>query len=280
MPVTFVDIGEQRVKNIERPIRVYRINIDATARAVTPERRLTSVWRRTWTIAASIFVVGALVTIALPMVFRTSEPRTSAPPMSIAVLPLRVSEEGSESPGLPQRLSEEVITALARGKRNALVAPYAHVAIYNTNDDPRNIGRTLNVRYVGAGDIRLISKNRSTLTTRLYDAATGAQLSTDATEVTETSATARDDMLVARAVGRRDGPSNQPCRFYRSARCRGMARTRGHLRLAGTLVRGGGCVGRGATTRSDQFGLCRTTHVFSALDGPFDRSGFSCGSSA
>ena len=82
-----------------------------------------------------------------------------------------------------------------------MVAPYALVSTYKGDDDPRGIGRTLNVRYVVTGDIRMIPKGGSTLTTRLYDAGTAAQLSTDTTEVSETDATTRDEVLVARAAG-------------------------------------------------------------------------------
>jgi len=124
----------------------------------------------------------------------------SVPPMSIAVLPLRLSGDIGDGTVLSQRLTQEVVTALARGKRSALVSPYSVVSGYKSNEDPRTVGRALNVRYVAESDIRM-SRGGTTLTTRLYDTVTAGQLSSDSTLVSETDASVRDDLLVARAVG-------------------------------------------------------------------------------
>ena len=200
LDVEFEDIGEQRVKNIARPIRVYRVaTAGAPTRAKRKPLRLPGS-RRMWTWAGIVFGVSAVATAGLLMLPRTTGTAAEAPPMSIAILPFDATADGVAAATLAQRLTGEVITVLSRGKRSARVMPYPLIAEYNANSaDPRVVGRALNVRYVAEGDVR-ISKPGATLTTRLYDTATANQLSTHTTQVTESNLNERDDMLVARAA--------------------------------------------------------------------------------
>src|SRR5256885_7019733 len=87
MDVTFTDIGEQRVKNIERPIRVYRVAVDATRARVMHRALLPSLSRGTWlwlgvvVVASALTMLGFLIPSWLP---GSTQP---APPTSIRLLP-------------------------------------------------------------------------------------------------------------------------------------------------------------------------------------------------
>jgi len=64
-------------------------------------------------------------------------------------LPISVIGQDVSAPTLASRMTQDVISALARGKRSARVSAYALVSEYRGNEiDPRAVGRALNVRYV------------------------------------------------------------------------------------------------------------------------------------
>jgi len=198
MPVSFQDIGEQRVKNIERPIRAFRVVLGGASprrrRAAKPNGRSLALG------VCALLVVLALAVGGWWLYGKTNVARGAAPPMSIAVLPISVTGQDVAAPTLASRMTQDVISALARGKRSARVSAYALVSEYRGNEiDPRAVGRALNVRYVAEADIRLAA-GTATVLTRLYDARTAEQLATDTSQVTETDASARDDQVVTRVA--------------------------------------------------------------------------------
>ncbi len=160
---------------------------------------------------AAIATVGAVLsgllgywsayqTVEKIVVPKPSTTQSVPPPMSIAVLPLAVTGEGIDPQALSNRLTQDVISALVRGKRSARVSPYALVSDYKPGGvDPRNIGRVLNVRYVAEGDIRMTASS-ATVVTRLYDVATAAELATDSSQVNETDSSARDEQVIGRVT--------------------------------------------------------------------------------
>ena len=122
--------------------------------------------------------------------------------MSVAVLPFKVTSDGAVDAPLSDRLTQDVITALAHGRRGALASPYALIAGYKGDAiDPRVVGRALDVRYVAEGDVRIAKGGGATLTTRLYDATTAAQLSNATTQIADAAAGAREGVLVSRGTG-------------------------------------------------------------------------------
>src|SRR5947208_6149561 len=94
LDVAFEDIGEQQVKNIARPIRVYRVaTAGAPTRAKRNPLRLPGS-QRMWTLAGIVFGVGAVATAALLMLPRMTGAAAEAPPMSIAILPFEATDDG------------------------------------------------------------------------------------------------------------------------------------------------------------------------------------------
>jgi class 3 adenylate cyclase/TolB-like protein len=196
MTVTFEDIGEQQVKNIARPIRAFHVTTEGNARRAR-SANVRTLRSRGARVLVAVLALAAGGWLLYP---RMMAKDPWAPPMSVAVLPLAVTGEGLDGQVLSNRLTQDVISALTRGKRRARVPPYALVSDYKAGAvDPRSVGRAANVRYVAEGEIR-IAKDGTTVVTRLYDAATAAQLATDTSNITDTDAGSRDQDVIARTA--------------------------------------------------------------------------------
>src|SRR5215831_11925781 len=108
MAVAFEDIGEQQVKNIERPIRVFRVGISGVE---TRERRPTIRIGQPRAIATLAAILAIVVVVWFTYV-RILPKAPVAPPMSIAVMPLAITGEGIDAQALGNRLTQHVISAL------------------------------------------------------------------------------------------------------------------------------------------------------------------------
>jgi TolB-like protein/class 3 adenylate cyclase/tetratricopeptide (TPR) repeat protein len=140
---SFLDIGEQRLKNIARPVRVYRVDTgdDRSRPQVRP-------------------------TPALP-----DKP-------SIAVLPFQNMSGDPEQEYFIDGMVEEIITALSRNRQLFVIARNSSFTYKGRAVDIKQVGRELGVRYVLEGSVRKAA-NRVRITGQLIDAATGAHLWAD-----------------------------------------------------------------------------------------------------
>ncbi len=144
LPFAFEDLGEQEVKNIARPVRVYRVRDTATAAASPP------------------------VPPPLPLPDKPS----------IAVLPF-VNMSGDPEQGyFVDGMVEEIITALSRIRWLFVLARNSSFSYKGQSPDVKQVGRELGVRYVLEGSVRKAG-NRVRITGQLIDAATGAHLWAD-----------------------------------------------------------------------------------------------------
>jgi class 3 adenylate cyclase/TolB-like protein len=200
LDVGFVDMGEQQVKNIVRPIRAWGVAIEGLKTPESGSRPSSSTVRRTWRWVGALLLVAVAASLAIWLATRTALRTAAAPPMSVAVLPFKVIGNGIVDAPLSDRITQDVISALARGKRSAHVSPVALISEYKAGSvDPRVVGHALNVRYVAEGDIRL-AKGGATVITRLYDASSATQLATDSSQVTDVEDSADIQGVAARAV--------------------------------------------------------------------------------
>jgi TolB-like protein/class 3 adenylate cyclase/cytochrome c-type biogenesis protein CcmH/NrfG len=132
----FDDIGEQSLKNIARPVRVYRVRAD---RAATP---------------------AAGPALALP-----DKP-------SIAVLPFENMSGDPEQEYFADGMVEDITTALSKIRWFFVIARNSAFAYKGRAVDVKQVGRELGVRYVLEGSVRK-GGNRLRITVQLVDAATG-----------------------------------------------------------------------------------------------------------
>jgi adenylate cyclase len=137
----FQDAGEQQLKNISRPVRVYRVQPSGAAAGPRP---------------------------ALPLPDKPS----------IAVLPFKNMSGDPEQEYFADGIVEEIITALSRFRQLFVIARNSSFTYKGRAVDEKQVGRELGVRYVLEGSVRR-SGDRVRVTGQLIDAVTGAHLWAD-----------------------------------------------------------------------------------------------------
>jgi adenylate cyclase len=140
LPYAFEDMGEQSVKNIARPVRVYRV-LD---RAVPVGQPLP----------------GSPQALPLP-----DKP-------SVAVLPFTNMSGDPEQEFFADGIAEDIITALSRYPSLFVIARNSCFTYKGRAVDVKQVGRELGVRYVLEGSLRK-SGNRIRVTAQLVEAETG-----------------------------------------------------------------------------------------------------------
>jgi TolB-like protein len=143
LPFVFEDLGEQQVKNIARPVRVYRVR-DAAKSPSSP----------------------ALAALPLP-----DKP-------SIAVLPFANMSGDPEQEYFADGMVEEIITALSRIRWLFVIARNSSFTYKGQAVDVKRVGRELGVRYVLEGSVRKAG-GRVRITAQLIDAQSGTHLWAD-----------------------------------------------------------------------------------------------------
>ncbi len=136
--VSFQDSGEQELKNIARPVRVYQVRPEAPAAASKP-------------------AAGGL---ALP-----DKP-------SIAVLAFQNMSGDTEQEFFADGIAEDIITALSKAHWLFVIARNSSFSYKGKSVDVREVGRDLGVRYVLEGSVRKAG-NRVRITAQLVDATSG-----------------------------------------------------------------------------------------------------------
>jgi adenylate cyclase len=149
--VSFRDGGEVQVKNIERPLRVWKWHPGNGAASS----------------AASAAPTAPRATSAAPA-FTSDLP-------SIAVLPFTNMSGDPEQEYFSDGMTEDILTDLSKIAGLLVIARNSSFAYKGKNVDIRTVGRELGVRTVLEGSIRRAA-NRVRITAQLIDAATGGHL--------------------------------------------------------------------------------------------------------
>src|SRR5438105_9243197 len=139
LPFDVEDAGEQLLKNIARPVHVYRIIINPARPAATPKADVSM--------------------LALP-----DKP-------SIAVLPFTNMSGDPEQEFVSDGVAEDVITALSRYPSLFVIARNSSFTYKGRSVDVKQVGRELGVRYVLEGSVRKAG-NRIRVTAQLIEAGT------------------------------------------------------------------------------------------------------------
>ncbi len=168
LPLEFA--GEQRVRNIARPVRAYRVRLDG--QPAGPARRHVRHLRRWAPIAAVVLL--ALVSAAGAWRFWPGEPPPKERP-AIAVLPFD-NYGGDEATGrLADGITEDIIADLARFRDLDVIARNSTGVYKGKPVDVRQVGEDLGVRYVLEGSIQR-QGDSVRVTGQLIDARTGAHV--------------------------------------------------------------------------------------------------------
>jgi adenylate cyclase len=150
LPYAFEDMGEQSVKNIARPVRVYALRPEGIAGVPTASASST----------------------------RSNSPLVAAPCLSIVVLPFTSLSDDREQQYFADGITEDLTTNLSRLANMFVISRNTALTYRNKPVDTRQIGRELGVRYVLEGSVRR-SGNQLRVSAQLIDAATGAHLWAD-----------------------------------------------------------------------------------------------------
>ncbi|MGH9576779.1 MAG: adenylate/guanylate cyclase domain-containing protein, partial [Terriglobales bacterium] len=145
LDLAFVDLGEQDVKNIARPVRVYRVAATAPQVAVAG---------------------AATATKDAP----AAHDRPDKP--SVAVLPFNNMSGDTEQEFFADGITEDIITELSRFRDLFVVARNSSFQYRDKAVDVRRVARDLGVRYVVEGSVRKMA-GRVRITAQLIDASTG-----------------------------------------------------------------------------------------------------------
>jgi TolB-like protein/Tfp pilus assembly protein PilF len=141
LDLAFEALGERELKNIARPVRVYRLRTPAEPKAAP--------------------VPGA----ALPLPDKPS----------IAVLPFANMSGDPEQGYFADGIAEDIITGLSRLRWLFVIARNSSFTYKGRHVDVRQVGRELGVRYVLEGSVRK-GGNRIRITGQLVEAETGNHL--------------------------------------------------------------------------------------------------------
>jgi adenylate cyclase len=160
LPFLFEDLGEQQVKNIARPVHVYRVRTtlthpDANAPGSPLSRTAGEGAERRRREAGE----GSR---ALPLPDKPS----------IAVLPFANMSADREQEHFADGIAEDVITALSRYPSLFVIARNSSFTYKDRAVDMTQVGRELGVRYALEGSLRK-SGNRIRVTAQLVEAETG-----------------------------------------------------------------------------------------------------------
>ncbi len=173
----FEFLGAQEVKNIERPVNVYRVRTDGRREAPKPTAQTH---RRTPLIAAVATVVIALVGIAAWQL--TSAPVEVADAVlalpdgpAIAVLPFENDSGDAEQDFLANGITEDLIVRLSRFDNFFVIARNSTAQFKGTSMDVREIGNTLGARFVIEGSVRRTDETLR-VSIQLLDAVDGTNL--------------------------------------------------------------------------------------------------------
>jgi adenylate cyclase len=141
LELAFEDLGERQLKNIARPVRVYRVQGPAESKVASTRGE------------------------ALPLPDKPS----------IAVLPFTNMSGDAEHEYFADGIAEDIITGLSRLRWLFVIARNSSFAYKGRNVDVRQVGRELGVRYILEGSVRK-GGNRVRITGQLVEADTGNHL--------------------------------------------------------------------------------------------------------
>jgi len=186
---TITDIGDVRVKNIARPIRAFRIAQGTAA----PRRRLLALWQSNvhpgvsrWLVYA-VVVTGFAAAAQFGLLVLPDRGSTTAPAMSMVVVPFSAKDGGSDWP-VAEVVTQEVTRGLAGTPWVRVTAPNVASRLTANAQNVSAIGRELNVRYLVFGQVQR-RNGKLGVDAQLIDAAKGVSAWNAYVDSSEGSAT-------------------------------------------------------------------------------------------
>ena len=209
LPLTFVDGGEQQVKNIARPVRVFTLTPQSIVEApeLSPGRVAPAKTRNRAMFAGALALVLMFSAAAAWWTLHRAGSPTSASLSSnmdirptIAVLPLVTLADVSKEDYFADGLTEDIISALGRFSEFTVRSRNAVFVYKGKNPRPEEVGRDLDVRYIVDGSIRR-TPERIRISIRLSAAAGGTLLWSEQYDVAPKDIFSVQDDITRRIAG-------------------------------------------------------------------------------
>lgn len=211
LPVSFEDHGEQSVKNIARPVRVFGLTsqtITSLPDLARPRRTIGSItsWKliAAFALASTPLIAGVGLWLAGVPPARLFDDSTAAllPPgtarASIAVLPFAAL--GPDDNHFAEALSEDLIAALGRFRELSVIARAGTSIFKGRSPSLEEVRSRLKVRYVVEGSIRR-SPERVRVSATLTDTERGTLLWSHRMEVEPKDYFAVQDQIARQVSG-------------------------------------------------------------------------------
>jgi TolB-like protein/rhodanese-related sulfurtransferase len=165
---TFEDLGAQQVKNIARPVEIFRVDLASAApqmqgRVGRDWQRLARSTSRRWlgAVFVALLVIGATIAWYIQSSRTTYGEAASAPPAtkvsdrpSLAVLPFDSLGGGSENSYFADGMTDDIITDLSKLSRILVIARNSSATYKGKSVKVQQVAKDLGVRYVLQGSVR------------------------------------------------------------------------------------------------------------------------------
>jgi TolB-like protein/class 3 adenylate cyclase/tetratricopeptide (TPR) repeat protein len=207
----FEFLGEQQVRNIEKPVRLYRVSpwARAASRAVPAKRKRPVGWRRLTVAAAALILVAGGVALwkvrgdgSGPPVEVASKARMVLPlpdKPSIAVLPFTNMSDEAGQEHFTDGMTDDLITDLSKVSGLFVIARNSTFAYRGKPVKISQVAEELGVRYVLEGSVRRAGE-QVRVNAQLIDALTGGHVWADRFDGNVADIFAVQDVFVAKIV--------------------------------------------------------------------------------
>ena len=187
LALSYEDRGEQAVKNIARPVRVWRVLLDEAAPSRGEMRRRTRrYWRGGVLSLAGIAIIAATFVLVQHLSLRQQSTHASIPALSkpalslpsipsIAVLPFTNLSGDPQQEYFSDGVTGELITHLSRLPSLFVIASTSSFAYKGKSMKVQEVGLELGVKYVLEATVNKAG-DQVRVTARLADATTGTEL--------------------------------------------------------------------------------------------------------
>jgi adenylate cyclase len=208
LDMAVTDLGPIELKNIERSIRVYSLQVGVPAQATPAIEARSDAPKQRWRLALLGAGIVALILIlggawyflagnrAAPPV-ATAHPPAEAAHLSIVVLPFTNLSNDPAQDYFADGITENLTTDLSRIPNSFVIARNTAFTFKGKNIDAKEIGKELGVRYVLEGSVQR-DQNRVRINAQLIDASSGAHLWADRFEEDASDLFKLQDQVVAR----------------------------------------------------------------------------------
>jgi adenylate cyclase len=198
LDMAVTDLGQTELKNIERPIRVYslQVGVPAQAKPATEAKPAESKKRSRLGLLAAGIVALILVATGAWYFLGANRPAQAAH-LSIVVLPFTNLSNDPAQDYFADGITENLTTDLSRIRDSFVIARNTAFAYKGKPIDAKEIGKELGVRYVLEGSVQR-DQNRMRVNAQLIDAQSGAHLWADRFEEDVTDLFKLQDQVVAR----------------------------------------------------------------------------------